>query len=185
MSLDEQHMRETLVKLAKEAMAADESLREQHNIGEKFRFVKDRLADIAEELDEHFEDFFEEDMMETDVALSDDETMVFVHLFNAQGMLLESWSKMLTPRLFYEYSINRPIFENKDAADAYIRSKANKNQHAYLAVVVKKASVRLLDETTDGVIKVAEGALDVTRLKMFVHDGKEYILNDEGELGLL
>ena len=52
-----------------------------------------------------------------------------------------NWQNMLTPRVFYEYSVNRPIYAEKKYVDSLLRAKGNKAHHAFLTVAIKKIHI--------------------------------------------
>ncbi len=175
---------EQLLALIKAAVEKDNMLRSEYQIGERFRFVRDRLetlqGDIAEQLD-----ILRKSEERKTSQQADDEMVVYVYLFNVQGILLPTWQKMLTPSVFYEYSVNRPIYADKSQIEAFIRSKANKAQHAYVAVHAKKVDVSMAgakDAIGGDLVRVKEGGLKFTQFVSFHYAGHEYHLNALGEL---
>lgn len=175
---------EQLLSLVKAAVQKDKALRESHQIGERFRFVKDRLQALEAHVEEQLAHLRKVDE-KTVSEQADDETIVYVYLFNAQGIILQTWQKMLTPSVFYEYSVNRPIYADKSQIEAYIRSKSNKTQHAYLALHLRKADILpgvVKDIIGGDLIKVKEGSLKFDRLVAFTYSGLDYVLNASGEL---
>lgn len=176
-----------LLELVQQLVAQDKALREQYKIADKFRFIRDRLAMLLSKVEEVSVAFQQEIVkQESKSILAEDEALVFVHIFNAQGLVLQSWQKLLLPSVYYEYSVNRPIYTERSYIESFVRSKPNKVQHGYLAVVVKKSMILPLDDTKDSagnpVVKVKDGALDPKRMISFTHSNQEYILNASGEL---
>lgn len=49
--------------------------------------------------------------------------MVYVYLYNATGADLQTWRKLLSQAVFYEHSINRPIYVDESAIRDYLRFK--------------------------------------------------------------
>src|SRR5579864_1277581 len=98
---------ETLINEIKDLISDDKQLRDKHQIGEKFRFVKDRLNSLLDSLEKSLPAIKEEKRGMQEIGL--DETLVYVYLYNAQGLQFKTWQGMLTPKVFYEYSVNRPI----------------------------------------------------------------------------
>lgn len=175
-----------LLNLMQEALQHDQALREQLQMGDKFRFIRDRLSALMVRAEEHLKVNETEEEQVAAGAVQDEE-LVYVHLFNAQGMDLKTWQKMLSPSVFYEYSVNRPIYRDKSHIDAFIRSKPNKAQHGYLTVAVKKEKIitdvkgePAKDPIGHPLIKVKEGSLEVKRLINFMHNEHEYVLNADG-----
>lgn len=187
MSTDlERQEKQKLTELVRKAVELDNKLREEFQVGDKFRFVRDRLHALLEQLEKHLE--------ATEVVakvaggtLEEDEVVVYVYLFNTQGLVLNSWLNMLTPKLFYEYSVNRPAYTEKNYIEALIRSKTNKNQHAYLSVAAKKKDIQISetekkDIIGNPIVKIREGGLQFDRLVAFTHMEFDYTLNEEGQL---
>ncbi|OGT58332.1 MAG: hypothetical protein A3F14_03440 [Gammaproteobacteria bacterium RIFCSPHIGHO2_12_FULL_43_28] len=175
-----------LLDLVRDALQHDQTLRDKYQIGDKFRFIRDRISALLSRTEEHLI----VEVLAENKALSGavhDEELVYVHLFNAQGLDIKTWQKMLNPSVFYEYSVNRPIYRDKSHIEAFIRSKANKAQHGYLTVAVKKEAIittvkgePAMDTIGHPLIKVKEGSLDAKRLISFIHNENEYTLSPEG-----
>lgn len=185
----EAEQKDKLLQLMQEVMQQDKTLREQYQIGEKFRFIHDRLAALLKRVEENVVEF-EKKIEKKKTVLLEDETLVFVLLYNAQGIVLKTWQKMLSASVFYEYSVNRPIYTEKSLIESYIRSKTNKLQHGFLTIAVKKNDIVtpqpdlpiLKDAIGNPLIKVREGSLQFSKLVSFTHNGHEYRLSEAGEL---
>lgn len=174
-----------IVEILRQACQSDAELRTKYQIGEKFRFIRDRLHQLLNEYEKKLE-VVEIEEKKSIRIVQNDETSVYVHLFNANGLMANNWLNMLTPAVFYEYSVNRPIYLEKKFIDALIRSKAKKIQHAYLEIIVKKSDIVQSDETLfkdvlgQPVIKVKEGSLSYQNVVVFVHNDQAYLLSREG-----
>lgn len=173
-----------ILEIAKEAAQADEQLRTEHKIGDKFKFVRDRLHSVVK----HVEDAMVSQQVEKEKApdaVQPDEVLVYVYLFNVHGLNFATWQKMISPSVFYEYSVNRPIYSDKAHVEAFIRNKSNKHQHGYLVVAVKKElllGAAGQDAIGNPLIKIREGALKIERLIVFHHHHHEYVVDSEGEV---
>lgn len=183
---DEINQKRRLIEIVRDAIQRDDALREQYQVGEKFRFVRDRLRGLLEQLEKHLEISEKEEKDKEKGGLSEDEMEVYIYLYNAKGIVLQSWRNMLTPKLFYEYSVNRPAYTTKSHIEALIRSKTNIEQHAYLSVAVKKSTIissteEKKDAIGNPVVKVKEGALLFEKLISITHNGHEYVLNGDGQ----
>lgn len=185
---DEDNKKEQLLNLVRLAIQRDQELRKEYQIGEKFRFISDRLQALLSRLEHGFLSLNEE-IATADVVLQDDETLVYVYLYNAQGSKLQTWASMLTPKVFYEYSVNRPIYAEKSYVEAFIKSKHKVSQYAYLTIAIKRENILVLsseDVEKDAIghplIKVQEGSLHFDRLIVFTHGGSDYVLTKSGEL---
>lgn len=181
-------IKDKLLKLVLDAVKQDQARRDQYQVGDKFRFIRDKLQALVVHVQESVAELQKKVIQESQVA--EDETVVYVYVYNAQGMLLKTWQKLLHPSVYYEYSVNRPIYQDKSHVEAFIRTKANKTQHGYLTVIIKKMDVLVQapdekpaqDLLHHPLIKVREGSLSPERFISFTHNGNQYRLNEEGEL---
>ncbi len=182
-----QEQKAKLLQLVQRAIEQDNVLREKYQIGEKFRFIRDRLSALQSHMAESLVEVGKD--TEPKVAeICEDEMVVYVYLYNAQGVNFATWHKMVHPSVLYEYSVNRPIYVDKAQIDAAIRAKAERQQHGYLTIVVKKTDI--LPTVGEGakdpygapLVKVREGALHFKRLISFTHHSHEYILKESGEI---
>jgi intracellular multiplication protein IcmQ len=183
---EEKTQQSKLLALVREAVECDESLRAKFEIGDKFRFVRERLKEVLAhlELEQVESGGIKKD---TTVRLLEDEVVVYVYIFNAKGVVLRNWINMLNPKVFYEYSVNRPIYVDAKGVEEMLRTKIDKPQHAYLAVAVKKTDIlqsvgdtSQKDSLGNPLIRVREGSLKLDRLISFYHNGHEYTLSSEG-----
>lgn len=181
-------LKEKIIHLVREAVQSDQALRQELQIGEKFRFIRDRLNTLATHVEESLHDV-EAETQQVAETVTADEIEVYVYLFNAHGLTMQTWNKMISPRVFYEYSVNRPIYTEKSHIEAFIRSRSNKYQHGYLTVAIKKDQVLksaepLQDSIGGPVVKIKEGSLRIDRLINFTHVEKHYRLDSDGGLVL-
>jgi hypothetical protein len=97
---------------------------------------------------------------------------------------------MLAPSVFYEYSVNRPIYADKASVEAFVRSRPNKVQHGYLTVAIKKQDILppspglepQKDQVGNPLIKIREGSLLFKKMIAFIHQGHEYTLDEAGHM---
>lgn len=183
---DENEQYKKLLNLLLEAIKEDQELREKYQVGEKFRFIRDRLNTLKIQLEQSMLQLQEKKVEQKDVVATD-EMIVYVYLYNAQGANMKTWQNMLNPAVFYEYSVNRPVYAEKSQIESYLRSKANRTQNGYLAVIVKKSDViksalPLKDAINNQLIKVKEGSLKFEKMISFNYNNQEYVLNEAGEL---
>ncbi len=186
---NEQELLNQLISLIQEALQRDTQLRQSHQVGERFRFVRDRLQVLLETIEKETAIIAKQTKQAAVLQAEEGELLVYIHLYNAQGALLRTWQSMITPKAFFDFSVNRPIYQEKKHIEAFIRSKTNKAHHAYLIVAMQKE--RILPPPEEGVIKdalenplikVKEGSLSHRRMICFVHNEITYELNEEGEL---
>lgn len=177
-----------LIEIVREAIQMDNNLREKYQIVDKFRFVRDRLAGLLKLLEESLPTGAQhtDDSMR---GMAEGEVLVYVYLYNAQGLQFRTWQNLVNPKVFYEYSVNRPIYAEKSYIETLLRTKTNKAQHAYLTIAVKPEFVFKAPEESaprdiagNPVIKVKEGSLHINKVISFMHLEQEYVLNADGEL---
>ncbi|MDA8561485.1 type IVB secretion system protein IcmQ [Gammaproteobacteria bacterium] len=187
----EKEQQKNLHSLVNDIVKCDDSLRQKYKVGNKFKFIKEGLKEIVDTLVISSEsDKNENGVYALDEKITDkDRCQVFVHLFNAKGDLFSNWINMLGPKVFYEYSINRPIYLNEKEVKQVIKCKSDKLKHAYLIVSLKKIDIissenqEVKKDSLGGVlIKVKEGSLKVENLITFMHNEKEYTLNRDNIL---
>lgn len=186
---ESKEQRENLLKLITAAVQKDKALRAQFAMGDKFRFIRERLEDLQRRIDAHL-NIFKEGDSEQAINVAADESLVYVYLYNAQGLTLKTWQKMLNESVFYEYSVNRPIYIDKAAVEAFIRSRPNPAQHGFITVIVKNEDILKVPEgmpaTQDALgnqlVKVREGSLTFKKLLAFTHNSEDYKVNNSGEI---
>lgn len=178
--------KETLLQLVRDAIRRDNELRDEFKVGDKFRFIRDRLLALQARLEESLATLQKETETK-EIVIAEDEIVVHVYLFNALGINVQTWKKMVSPSVFYEYSVNRPIYAEKAHIDSFIRSKTTKVQHAYLSFAVKKVDILsvaevMKDTIGNPLLKVKEGAFKPKRVISFTHNEIVYKISDDGEL---
>ena len=186
---NEQDRLSQLIAVIQDAIQRDSSLRQTHAIGEKFRFVRERLQSLLETIQKETSNQETKVHIPKALQLEEDEILVYIHLYNAQGAMVRTWQSMITPKAFFDFSVNRPIYTEKKDIEAFIRNKPNKAQHAYITIAMKKERVLpspveggLKDPLGNTVIKVREGSLRHERMVSFTHNELIYVLSEEGNL---
>ncbi len=181
-------LEEKLLQQVRTTVLQDEELRKTHQIADKFRFVRERLQAIHEQLEKEIQattKHIEQQAKKSE--LQEDEMRVYVYLYNANGVVLSAWQNLLTPKVFYEYSVNRPIYTEESHIQMLLRSKTNKTQHAYLTVAVKTAHVIKSetgpkDSLGNSLVKIKEGSLSFEKFLRFTFNEQDYVLSVKGEL---
>lgn len=187
MSSDNKELKDKLLSFVRNALQQDADLRGKFQIGDKFRFIRDRLSALQTRVKETFAQAQQETVQKRNQP-AEDEVLVYVYLFNAQGLSLQTWRKMVHPSVFYEHSVNRPVYMDKTQIETMIRGKSNPVLHGYLTVAVKKSDVipkrddSAKDSLGNPLIKIREGSLSSGGLMSFTHNGNVYDVNEEGEL---
>lgn len=177
-----------VLQLVRATMQRDEELREKYGMDNKFRFVRERLQSFFQQLEQELKITAEGSAQQIKKGeLLEDEIAVYVYLYNVNGSVLSSWQSLITPNVFYEYSVNRPIYIEKSHIESLLRAKSNKAQHAYLTVAIKAAQIirtetEMKDSLGNPLVKIREGSLSFDRLLGFTCNDQEYILSDKGGL---
>jgi len=178
----------TLLEIVHEATQRDSNLRAKHQVGDKFRFVREKLQGLVKHIEKETAEVNELEQKSKKEVVSKDEVVVYVYLYNAHGITLSSWQKFLSPSVFYEHSVNRPIYLERSAVEALIRARTHRAHHGYLAVAIKREDILSSGESgfKDAVggtlIKIKEGSLHFERLFTFTHNGEDYTVNEKGGL---
>lgn len=177
-----------MIEIVRHAIQSDESLRAKYKMGDKFRFIRDRLNNLLKTLESSLPSE-EKNASQKGSGLQEGEVIVYVYLYNSQGLQFRSWQNLMNPKVFYEYSVNRPIYAEKSHIEALLRTKINKAQHAYLSIAVQSGEILkstddqvTKDNIGNPVIKVKEGSLRINKVILFTHQDQNYTLNENGEL---
>lgn len=189
MSDKDHEQKAKLLQLMRDAVQKDNELRATYQIGDKFRFIREKLINLVTKVEESIKELEVAEETKKDVV-AEDEAIVYIYLFNAQGLVFKSWQKLVTPSVFYEHSVNRPIYTDKNQVEAFIRSKTSKALHAFLTIIVKKQDILPVpagleapkDAIGGALVKVREGSLRFERLVSFTHVEKEYRVTAAGEI---
>ncbi|MES2203772.1 MAG: type IVB secretion system protein IcmQ [Pseudomonadota bacterium] len=163
----------------------EKALRKKYGIGERYKAISSRLDAVLQSVRQAVSLPPQEVAIErSSPALSEGQQYVFVHLFNNKGKVLSRWEAMLSPRQLAEYSVNRPIYAEQKQVEAYIRSRPNDDEHAFLMMKIEQSDVLQRDESTDNydslghpLLKLKEGAFKEQGLIYFFHKGVRYILS--------
>ena len=172
-----------LLQLVRETVERDAQLREKFQVENKFRFITDRLKAILGPLEAETALIQEDHQQIGSHILAHDEVPVYVYLYNAKGAILRHWQHMVTENVFYEYSVNRPIYAEKTRIEEVLRSKPEKAQHAYLTVAIKKSDILSSSSTKDilgnPLLKIREGSLRLQNVISFTHDEQDYVIDEQ------
>ena len=188
MSNVDKEMKEKLKRLVEDSLRVDKELRDKFQMGDKFRFIRDRLQALDARIKEELDALAIETESKTD-KLAEDEVLVYVYLFNAQGLVLQTWQKMLNPKVYYEYSVNRPVYTEKAHVESFIRSRSSKTQHGFLTIAVKKSDILSSPPGTESadlignpLVKIREGSLKSEKMFSFTYQENEYVVNGAGQI---
>lgn len=180
--LDEKTQHSKLIELMQEMINQDHNLRAKYKIEDKFRFIRDKAKTLLVHLEKNLPVEIDSDQ-ERRGEVEKDEILVYVYLYNAEGSLLRNWQTLLNPKVFYEYSVNRPVYTKIEYIEAFLKSKPNKTQHAYLTVAIKSKDL-LKEDQKDAVgspiAKIKEGSLKFNKLISFTHNQQDYTVDEAG-----
>lgn len=104
---------------------------------------------------------------------------VFIALYTADGSQLHSWERIVAnlPRQI----ISRPVYAIEDDVKFLIKSKANKNNEAYVAIFVKESDMLQLssdkipiDKFGKELIALKDHAVHLENITRFVHISGNY-----------
>ncbi len=177
-------------QIIQDAVQAEQQLRQNHDIGVRFNILKTQLLSLSNKIDKELGEKQKQPATNHTNAdkLSENETLVYVSLFNAQGNILNSWQKLLEPKALYDHSVNRPIYANQKEIEEMLRNKTNKNQNAYFIIVVNKNDIMANEETTTlrdpngfPLLRLKQGALKKGNIKLFVHKDINYKIDKKSD----
>jgi hypothetical protein len=195
LELDHEDRTDEIVALVDEACEFEKTCREKHEMGARFNVVANQLRLLQARCKDHHEvNKAEKIKAADDIALvekpvADDETLVFVYLFNINGAKLRNWEPMLTDAALSEHSVNRPIYASLMEAQDIIRPRPNPTAHAIIEVIVSnelvletaKTSTRK-DSLDHVMLRLRQSALKQMNVKAFYHAGETYCLAANGSL---
>lgn len=180
-----------LVKELNNIVSMEKKLRQQCGIGARFKVISAQLEGTFKKFSDRakkIQQAMQQDEVKAD-TLSEDEVLIYVHLFNAQGSSLKNWQNLLLPHAMVNHSVNRPIYSKRNDIEKVLKIKPNKAQHSYLVVAVKKTDIVsagkkeiLHDNQGFELLRIKHGSLERNKIVEFVHDEKVYEVNSQGEL---
>lgn len=183
--MDDKEKARELYREVETLVNEEKALRKTFGIGDRYKAISSRLEALLKYVHQAVSLPQQETIIErASPTLSEGQQYVFVHLFNNKGKVLSRWEAMLSPRQLTEYSVNRPIYAEQKQVEAYIRSRPNDDEHAFLMMKIEKSDVLRSDESTDNfdplghpLLKLKEGTLKEQGLIYFFHKGGRYILS--------
>ncbi|OGT48791.1 MAG: Dot/Icm secretion system protein IcmQ [Gammaproteobacteria bacterium RIFCSPHIGHO2_12_FULL_38_11] len=113
-------------------------------------------------------------------TLSEDETTVYISLFQSDGYNINKWAMQL--RSLDRYIVGRPVYQNEADIEKRIRLRAaGSGNEAYVVVIVKKNDIQsnvnaapLKDQFDHSLLLLKEAALKRGQIIAFVHQGARY-----------
>jgi hypothetical protein len=184
--MDDKEKKQALYREVEALVKEEKELRKKFNVGDRYQTITSRLQALLKYVHQAVSlPKQEQALKRASPELSEGEQYVFVHLFNAKGKTLLRWEAVLSPRLLQEYSVNRPIYAAQNQVEAYIRSRSDDDDHAFLMMKVAQADVLPASEATDNrdslgqlLVKLKEKSLKEQGLIYFFHKGERYIFTN-------
>lgn len=180
-----------IIDIVRKAIDDDQVRREKFKIGEQYSFIPEKLQATLKRLEDSL-DYSEETITSSlppwhrDIA--ENEQLVYIYLYNAQGKDIHVWERLLSNKSLAEQCFSRPIYANRDDAERILRSRDDALQHAFIAVVVKKNHVitshNLTDPTGNQRVRLVENSLKTDNIIEFFHNGKAYYRDQRRRLVL-
>ena len=187
---DKQQNRQ-IIDLVREVIEEDKARREKFKIGEQYDFIPEKLQTILKRLEDNL-DYSEEPITSSIPPwhrnIAEDEQVVFIYLYNAQGKDIHVWERLLSIKSLAEQCFSRPVYLNRSDAEKVLRHRDNAPQHAIVSVIVKKnhiiTSQTLLDPLDNQQVRLTENSLKTDNLIELLHQEKTYYRDHRGRLTL-
>jgi hypothetical protein len=183
---------EKLLHELKNLLGKETKLRAKCELGGRFKVVHVQLQSLLKRFEIKIREMQQvsPQISESKDIPMEDEQLVYVYLFNAQGEVLKSWENLLLPDSLIEHSVNRPIYIDKEQIETILRTKTKKMQHAYLEIIIKKKDILATTRHNSGLhdqfgfklLRLKQGALKVEKIRKFVHNDQIYHLSKNNKL---
>lgn len=182
-----------LLALAEEAVKFEASERQGAEIASRFSILSSQLKSLVTDCKKEVEAVHggKEEQEDDVLDVADDETEIFIYLFNTNGMKLITWQPLLAHRALIDHGVNRPIYARKRCIEELIRSKSMSTQHAFVRAVIKKQDILmseadsiLKDNIGNPIIRIKYGVLKASSLREFCHEGHVYEADSSGNFSL-
>lgn len=186
-SSSERQRNKKIIDAFRQTLAKNQQRREKFRVGEKFNFVEEKLQNILHTL-ENTLDYHEEEKVDLPPwhrELEENERVVYIYLYNAQGKDAKVWQRLLSRKSMQDYSFSRPIYTKREYVEAILSQKDHTANHAFIAVVVKKNHIiesDIKDNMGNPRIRLLEGSLDADNIIEFVHRKRAYYRDSRARL---
>lgn len=172
-----------LYEHVKALVEEEKALRQEFTVGAQYCAIPSRLNALLSCVKQATISAEEHTILQrVEPILTDSQQYVYVYLYNAKGKILSRWEAMLSPRNLFEYSVNRPVYQAKNQVETYIRSRTNRDEHAFLMIKIEKTDILgpsdenlRQDSLGQPLLKLKEGALREEELIYFFHHDRCYI----------
>jgi hypothetical protein len=182
---------EKMHALLNSAIEHEKILRQKYDIGVRFHVLRSQLQATLDEFEKELATIQQQENSShiknnLRKQVAEDETLVYVYLFNSNGNKIKTWENLLLPSALQDHSVNRPIYTDLAHAQEVLRTRFPKDQHAYFEAIVKKSDIltgeeEITDNYQHPLVRLKEGALTIDRLRRFHHKNQDYRI-ENGEL---
>ena len=178
-----------IIDIVRRAIDDDKARREKFKIGDQYGFIPEKLSSILKRLENNL-DYSQEAAAISRPAwyreLADDEQVIYIYLYNAQGKDKFVWERLLSSQSLSEYSFSRPIYLDRANIEKILRNRGDSPTHAFIAIIVKKKNIIATQNSADPEgnqrIRLAEKSLSPDNIIEFFHGGQRYYRDQRGQL---
>jgi hypothetical protein len=178
-----------IIDIVRQAIVDDQTRRGKFKIGDQYNFIPEKLQAILKRLEDNLD--YSEEIVSTLPAwhreIAENEQVVFIYLYNAQGKDIHVWERLLSNNSFAEQCFSRPIYVNQSDVEKVLRSRGDIPHHAFMTVIVKKNHIlnsNQKDLLGAPLVRLAENSLKTDNIIEFCHLGKTYYRDYRGRLVL-
>lgn len=186
---DEENAAQSAFEILQKVVNTESELRSNCGIDVRFNVIRTQLQTLLKKVENEITSPQSslECALNEQSSLNKDEMLIYVYLFNTKGSILKTWQNLLLPSALMDHSVNRPIYVDEEHVAAMFRSKQNKEQYAYVEMVVKKKDIISSPQDKDvlrdnhgfSLARLKQGALRLENIRKFVHNGLAYSISDD------
>ena len=137
--------------------------------------MRERAIDLLNQLETQDE----RQLQQLQPTVTEDQTAVYVLVFQSQGYDLDKWAHLL--RSLGCYVLGRPIYENEADVQAVIRGRNTQNQEGYVKVAVARSAIvageslsKRTDRSGNKLLSLPAGAVSAKNILGFVQGKTKY-----------
>lgn len=145
-------------------------------IGKNLRQIRDNFISETGIIDQGVESSSESQGAYT---LKAGQQEIFISLYSSDGSNMQAWERILAN--LPKQMISRPIYEHENSVNYLIKSKENKINEAYVAVVINQSDLLTMpsdrtpiDKFGKPLLTIKDRALSLDNIKRFIHFSGEY-----------
>ncbi|ARG96820.1 Dot/Icm secretion system protein IcmQ [Legionella micdadei] len=149
-------------------------------IGKNLREIRDKFASHLSDVKvEANKPKIERQTHINRVSQRPDHQEIFISLYSSEGSIIQSWERILAN--LSRQIISRPIYSDEDAVRAFIKSKENKENEAYVAIYIDQADILNIppdkipvDKFGKPLLSLKDRAIILDNITRFVHTSGTY-----------